>query len=184
MAPLLAGGGLLGTPLRGLPCLCVIGRQRLGEVGQDAAEKLGLVGGLWGRLLRIGEEKMRCGCTMLCQELCGVRQFFGMRRARGASMKALVEGVYQRLRSTSGRRQGRRMQAWMGSVAVGGKRGCHAGTSREKRPSALVRAAAGSATAGPGHGAVHCLDRGPRATSVPQPSRHRWRMNAVYSGAL
>ena len=93
VAPSLARGGLLGTCLRGLPGLRVIGRQRLGEVGQDAAEKLGLVGGLGGRLLRIGEEKMRFGCAMLRQELPGVRQFFGMGRALGAAMKALVEGV-------------------------------------------------------------------------------------------
>ena len=43
VAPLLARGSLLGTRLRGLPRLRLIGRQRLGEVGQDAAEKLGLV---------------------------------------------------------------------------------------------------------------------------------------------
>ena len=35
---------------------------------------------------------------MLRQELHGVRQFFGMRRAPGTAMKALVEGVHQRLR--------------------------------------------------------------------------------------
>ena len=69
MPAALVGGSLLGPPLRGLPCLGVIGRQRFGEVGQDAAEKLGLVGGLWGRLLRIGEQKMRekrSGCPAAC----------------------------------------------------------------------------------------------------------------------
>ena len=124
----LAGGGLLGPPLRGLPRLCVIGRQRLGEVGQDAAEKLGLVGGLWGGLLRIGEEKMRFGLTMLRQELHGVRQFFGMRRALGTAMKALVEGVHQRLRLGLQRVRGRRrlhVHARAGRrLRLAGGRGC------------------------------------------------------------
>ena len=173
----LAGGSLLGPPLRGLPRLRVIGRQRLGEVGQDAAEKLGLVGGLWGCLLRIGEEKMRFGFAMLRQELRGVRQFFGMRRARGTAMKALVEGGHQRLRLGLQGVGGAEVLAWMGVVwRVEGERGMPAwacALSREKRPSALLRVAGGWATAGPGPWEVAAgrPDRVTRATG-PRPPRH------------
>ena len=74
------------------------GRQGGGQVMQDAHERLRVVVGLGGRLLRIGEETIRVLLAVLPEELPGVRQLFGRRRDLGEPMETLVEGGHEGLR--------------------------------------------------------------------------------------
>ena len=65
---------------------------------QDAHERLRVVVGVGGRLLRIGEEQRRVLLAVLPEELPGVRQLFRRGGDLGEAVEALVEGGHEGLR--------------------------------------------------------------------------------------
>ena len=98
VAAALGHRSLMPAGLGHLPGARGSGRQGGGQVMQDAHERLRVVVGVGGRLLRIGEEQRRVLRAVLPEELAGVRQLFGRGRDLGEAVEALVEGGHEGLR--------------------------------------------------------------------------------------
>ena len=134
VAAALGHRSLMPAGLGHLPGARGSGRQGGGQVMQDAHERLRVVVGVGGRLLRIGEEQRRVFRAVLPEELAGVRQLFGRGGDLGQAVEALVEGGHEGLRLGDERIGGRRRRDTRG--CAGRRRGMTGGQGghRSHRP--------------------------------------------------